>query len=134
MAREDDQMFQIGESSQKNQKYTLVSFLLWKQECGFTGKGLEGEPTLWGGNPPLTGRQQSWGEGSGRRRARPSPGQGQLCSALTGQGSPASGAGQVEIWALMIAATSQAVWHVKMSFPGQPGDVTWGLSNCRVGS
>lgn len=27
-----------------------MSFLLWEQEYDFSEKGLEGEPTLWGGN------------------------------------------------------------------------------------
>ena len=84
-----------------------MSFPLWKQKCGFTGKELEGELTLWGGNPTLAGGQQSWEEDPGRRNATLSTDQGQLCPALTGQGTPASGARKVEIWTLMIAATSQ---------------------------
>ena len=56
MARQGDRMSQVGEGNQKNQKYLEAG--MWLS----TGKELEGEVTLWGGNSTLAGGQQSWGE------------------------------------------------------------------------
>ena len=46
-------MSQVGEGSQKNQKYLEAG--MWLS----TGKELEGELTLWGGNSTLACGQQS---------------------------------------------------------------------------
>ena len=56
VAWQGDRMSQVGEGSQKNHKYLEAG--MWLS----TGKRLEGELTLWGGNSTLAGGQRSWGE------------------------------------------------------------------------
>lgn len=114
-----DQMSQVGESSQKNQRYLEAGMWLYWEEVG-------------GWAHPLGTKFNSsrWTAVFGRVLGE---GQGQLCPALTGHRSPALGAGWVGTWALMIVATCLACENVFSLWETGWSDVTQGLTKCRTG-
>lgn len=87
-------MSQVGEISQKNKRYTLVSLLLCSRNVALLERGwwenplFQEEIQLWQTGSISVMGTQSWGEGCGERRAASYPKQGQLHPILTGQGSP----------------------------------------------